>query len=825
MVAAMKTNSLIAASLVALSRAACAHDGAHDVTATTAAFFLAQNNAPQRPAAPTAIETAKRPAKAAAFAAFAPKVALRWDERFLFIESNGIPSHNMMVGITAWQQQVPLPHSYTGENAWRIPLHPVVAREPASIQNRFLRGAIALAANGIPIFNPQNNRGEISQDIGELDEWGGHCGRADDYHYHAAPLHLQSVLGPKLPIAYALDGYPIYGPTEPDGSPVAKLDALNGHDDAKLGYHYHASKKYPFVNGGFHGEVVEAGGQVDPQPSASGGVRGAGAPLRGAKITAFESTAPNHYKLSYEVNGDKRAILYAVNADGTFPFEYQNGSAGTAKETYALRQRGGGGGQGRRPGPNGTGANESAPKAPPVAAPRTSGFILRSPVVQEGGELPKEFTGDGAGVTPPLEWTGAPAGTKSFALIMSHVPGPGDMKWYWTLYDIPATTSSLAKAATGVGKVDTGFKGQVGYEQPHSKGPGKKIYTLTLYALSDSPKLSVPPAQVNRDNLLAAIKDITLGSTELNVAYTRSGESANDAPPPREGPQSARPPRPEVAALDANNDGTIDADELRNATQSLKKLDTNGDGKLSDEELRPPRRDGAGAPSPQPPAPPAVEPRGERRPPGGGKGGADSKGLIKPSITDTMKLNVYADNWFILYVNDRLVAVDPIQFTPHNVVSVDFLPEYPMTIAVMAKDNADPKTGMEYGTNIGDGGFILKFGDGTVTNASWKAKSFFKGSQNHDTANPKVEHTPIPDKWWAVDFDDSKWAHATEYTEERVNPKQPYFEADFKDAKFIWTEDIDLDNTIIFRTKIEKPEWKQRWNTKPDLDVSGAPFN
>ncbi len=592
----MKTNLFASITLgwAGLCASAFAHDSVtgeehphYDVPATPPAFFLARNNAPQRPAAPTAIETAKRPAQAAAFAAFAPKVALRWDERFLFIESNGIPSHNMMVGITAWQQQVPLPHSYTGENAWRIPLHPVVAREPASIQNRFLRGAIALAVNGIPIFNPQNNRGEISADIGELDEWGGHCGRADDYHYHAAPLHLQTVLGPKLPIAYALDGYPIYGLTEPDGSPVAKLDSLNGHDDAKLGYHYHASKKYPFVNGGFHGEVVEAGGQVDPQPSASGGVRGAGAPLRGAKITAFESTAPNHYKLSYEVNGDKRAILYAVDADGTFPFEYQNGSAGTSKETYTQRQRGGG--QGRRPGPNGTGANESAPKAPPVAAPRTSGFILRSPVVQEGGELPKEFTGDGAGITPPLEWTGAPAGTKSFAIVMSHVPGPGDMKRYWTLYDIPATTTSLAKAATGVGKVGTGFKGQVGYEPPHSKGPGKKIYTLTLYALSDSPKLSVPPAQVNRENLLAAIKDMTLGSSELNVAYTRSGESANDAPPPREEPQRARPPRPEVAALDANNDGTIDAEELRNATQSLRKLDTNGDGKLSDEELRPPR--------------------------------------------------------------------------------------------------------------------------------------------------------------------------------------------------------------------------------------------
>lgn len=221
------------------------------------------------------------------------------------------------------------------------------------------------------------------------------------------------------------------------------------------------------------------------------------------------------------------------------------------------------------------------------------------------------------------------------------------------------------------------------------------------------------------------------------------------------------------------------------------------------------------------PEPPAERPRG-----GGGKGGGKGgpPGLVKPTIADTMKLNVYADNWFMLYVNGRLVAVDPIQFTPHNVVSVDFLPEYPMTIAVLAKDNADPKTGMEYGTSIGDGGFILKFGDGTVTDAAWKAKSFFRGPLGGDTANPKVEHTPLPANWWAVDLDDSKWASATEYTEERINPKQPYFEADFKGAKFIWTADLDLDNTVIFRTRIEKAGWTPRWNTKPDLEVTGAPL-
>ncbi len=184
----------------------------------------------------------------------------------------------------------------------------------------------------------------------------------------------------------------------------------------------------------------------------------------------------------------------------------------------------------------------------------------------------------------------------------------------------------------------------------------------------------------------------------------------------------------------------------------------------------------------------------------------------KPSIADTVRANVYADNSFVLYVNGELVAVDSIKFIPHNVVSVDILPAYPMTIAVMALDNADPKTGMEYAnTNIGDGGFILKFGDGTVTNANWKAKKFSWGPIDGDMKNPRVENISIPENWHAVDFDDSSWGHAKEYTEAEVDPKQPYFDADFQGAKFIWTDDVRLDNTVIFRHVVAAPlDGKQR---------------
>lgn len=828
-------------------------------------------------AAAAAANAANAPQTAKAFLPFT-KLDLRADGDFLYVGSNGLPDHSMMVGITAWQQQVPLPQSYFGENAWRIPLKPVPAKEPAFIKGRFLRGAIALAVNGMPIFNPQNNRGEISYEIGELDQWGGHCGRADDYHYHITPLHLQAQAGKGMPVAYALDGYPIYGLTEPDGSPLRPLDECHGHDDAKIGYHYHASNKYPYVFAAFHGEVVEAGEQVDPQPRAQG-VREALQALRGAKITAFEKTGADSYKLSYEVSGDQRSISYSIKPDGTYPFHFDNGREGAADEVYTACKQGGGGSKGKG---KGKGAREGEPPPPrpraevegildvngdgivtaqefadnaksnaaknglpipeamaqaktaftdmdkdrngqleasewqgaPVAAspqrqpapegqerpmggqerqggqkggpagkgmgggggkggkdtfverpdqPRSSDgkFLLTSPVVEDLKELPHEFTGDGEAATPPLAWTGAPAGTKSYALIMDHADKEGNMKWYWTQYDIPAGTTSLAKNAHAIGKMGTGFKGEIGYEPPMSKGTGSRTYVITMYALNEQLNVAGKPG---REELLAAMKGKVVASSSLRVVHVSGGSVGQVRPVGQVGPKPVE--------------------------------------------------------APAPPPPTASEPKkgGSK---GKGKGGPP--GLVKPSIADTMKLNVYADNWFMLYVNGRLVAVDSIQFTPHNVVSVDFLPEYPMTIAVLAKDNADPKTGMEYGTSIGDAGLCIKFADGTVTNATWKAKNFFHGPVNGDTANPKVIQENLPANWWAVDFDDSTWKNAKEYTVEEVDPKQPYFENDFEGAKFIWTDDIALDNTVIFRTKVEKPGWTPRWNTKPDLDVSGVP--
>jgi len=157
------------------------------------------------------------------------------------------------------------------------------------------------------------------------------------------PTHLQKIVGKDKPVAYALDGYAIYGFTEPNGSQVEGLDAFNGHSSPELGYHYHATKSYPYLNGGFHGEVVERDGQVDPQPRA-GEVREALPPLRGAKITGFESKDSKDFSVKVVVGNETRYVKYFLNDNGSVKFDFVDGNGKVKSETYSPRQRSLGGG-------------------------------------------------------------------------------------------------------------------------------------------------------------------------------------------------------------------------------------------------------------------------------------------------------------------------------------------------------------------------------------------------------------------------------------------------------------------------------------------------
>lgn len=311
--------------LLLVAPLARAHDGSHGNAELDA--MIAQWRASQAAANGVAPGVAAAPpagygaTMAASFGAFRPRVRSYYDATTFYVEADNMPDParmpDLMVGISSWQQQVPLPTSYFAAttnperdqnsigfgkpNVWRLPLVPVPAASPIPINaQNFLRGAIAVGADGIAIFNPRNNGGRFSYEIGELDRYGGHCGLADDYHYHLAPVHLQAVLGTDKPVAWALDGYPIYGYTEPDGSPRQALDANGGHEHGAWSYHYHAigsaaaGPQNPYLPTAFRGTVVNFGGQVDGQPTVqairqnnTGGY--VAQAVQGARIVAFKN--------------------------------------------------------------------------------------------------------------------------------------------------------------------------------------------------------------------------------------------------------------------------------------------------------------------------------------------------------------------------------------------------------------------------------------------------------------------------------------------------------------------------------------------------------
>ena len=164
----------------------------------------------------------------------------------------------------------------------------------------------------------------------------------------------------------------------------------------------------------------------------------------------------------------------------------------------------------------------SSSVAPTPSTKAAQEFVLSSPVMKDGGTLPRVFTCDGESKSPPLAWSGAPAGTKSFAVLMDHQPGPGDWHWYWTLWGIPSSTFSIDEGTSGGAVVGTNsVNRELTYAPPCSKGPGEKAYTITIFALSGTPDLQHPET-VDRAALLDALSGITIGKSSMTVTYARS---------------------------------------------------------------------------------------------------------------------------------------------------------------------------------------------------------------------------------------------------------------------------------------------------------------
>src|SRR5437588_435690 len=68
---------------------------------------------------------------------------------------------------------------------------------------------------------------------------------------------------------------------------------------------------------------------------------------------------------------------------------------------------------------------------------------LASTAFKEGASIPQQYTGEGKNVSPPLKWTGAPEGTKSFALVCEDPDAPKKTWTHWVLFNVPPDRHEL----------------------------------------------------------------------------------------------------------------------------------------------------------------------------------------------------------------------------------------------------------------------------------------------------------------------------------------------------------------------------------------------
>lgn len=150
---------------------------------------------------------------------------------------------------------------------------------------------------------------------------------------------------------------------------------------------------------------------------------------------------------------------------------------------------------------------------------------LSSPAFAEGDRIPVQYTCEGEDLSPPLTWSGAPSGTKSFALICEDPDAPAGTWHHWAAYNIPADQDSLPKGFPTddeVGPIHQALTdfGRPGYGGPcPPRGHGTHHYHFRLMALS------VPTLDVSLDSscpdVQKAAKPHILAVAELMGTYSR----------------------------------------------------------------------------------------------------------------------------------------------------------------------------------------------------------------------------------------------------------------------------------------------------------------
>jgi Raf kinase inhibitor-like YbhB/YbcL family protein len=154
-------------------------------------------------------------------------------------------------------------------------------------------------------------------------------------------------------------------------------------------------------------------------------------------------------------------------------------------------------------------------------------LTLTSPAFTAGGEIPAKHTCEGADVSPPLEWSGAPGGAKSLALVVDDpdAPDPKAPKMtyvHWVLYNLPPGTARLPEGAARGGLPAGTLEGTNDWKRTGYGGPcppiGRHRYFHKLYALDATlPDLGRP----TKAQLEKAMEGHVLEKAELVGTYEK----------------------------------------------------------------------------------------------------------------------------------------------------------------------------------------------------------------------------------------------------------------------------------------------------------------
>ena len=236
--------------MAAVAVSMCSSSGSNSTTAPSSTTSATTTGSPTQTTLPSA------------FSRFGGSATVSLEGTTVVIRTTDVPDHKSpYFGSGSASYEAPQAGMQVNPN--RIGTQSLVFRIPASpaaaTASDTPLGPMGVAVNGVVLFNQYAaGRVPLTSEILSFDRYNGHPSPQNQYHYHVEPLWLTESKGKASLIGVLLDGFPVYGTIDENGSAPGGLDSCNGHTGATTDYpqgiyHYHVTSAPPYIAGCFHG--------------------------------------------------------------------------------------------------------------------------------------------------------------------------------------------------------------------------------------------------------------------------------------------------------------------------------------------------------------------------------------------------------------------------------------------------------------------------------------------------------------------------------------------------------------------------------------------